>query len=154
MISLIETIRYLSHARKIKTLRVISLSFFDNYPCDALTCLSLLISSPPLLGIVFLCCKVFWDRKSGIKYPANRAFFAAWFLPCTSRWRGKHSCHLACLRSHVLRAYCNFESKQAISITLFRPRPNNKNHRKAILTGLPKPIFPGGGGTAHSQATT
>ena len=26
---------------------------------------------------------------------------------------------LACLRSHVLRAYCNFESKQANSITLF-----------------------------------
>ena len=26
--------------------------------------------------------------------------------------------YLACLRSHVLRAYCNFESKQANSITL------------------------------------
>ena len=33
---------------------------------------------------------------------------------------------LACLRSHVLRAYCNFESKQANSITLFGQRPNNK----------------------------
>ena len=33
---------------------------------------------------------------------------------------------LACLRSHVLRAYCNFESKQANSITLFGRRPNNK----------------------------
>ena len=32
--------------------------------------------------------------------------------------------YLACLRSHALRAYCNFESKQAISITLFRRRPN------------------------------
>ena len=32
---------------------------------------------------------------------------------------------LACLRSHVLRAYCNFESKQANSITLFGRRPNN-----------------------------
>ena len=30
--------------------------------------------------------------------------------------------HLACLRSHVLRANCNFESKQAISITLFGRR--------------------------------
>ena len=27
--------------------------------------------------------------------------------------------YLACLRSHVLPAYCNFKSKQAISITLF-----------------------------------
>jgi len=29
------------------------------------------------------------------------------------------------LRSHVLRAYCNFESKQANLITLFVRRPNN-----------------------------
>ena len=34
--------------------------------------------------------------------------------------------YLACLRSHVLRAYCNFESKQANSTTLFGRRPNNK----------------------------
>ena len=34
---------------------------------------------------------------------------------------------LACLPSHVLRAFCNFESKEAISITLFGRRPNNKN---------------------------
>ena len=33
--------------------------------------------------------------------------------------------YLASLRSHVLRAYCNFESKQANSITLFGRRPNN-----------------------------
>ena len=39
--------------------------------------------------------------------------------------RGKYSSrvaclvYLACLRSHVLRVYCNFESKQAISISLF-----------------------------------
>ena len=33
--------------------------------------------------------------------------------------------YLACLLSHVLRAYCNFESKQAISISLFGRRPNN-----------------------------
>ena len=32
--------------------------------------------------------------------------------------------YLACLRSHVLRAYCNFESKQANSITLFERHPN------------------------------
>ena len=37
---------------------------------------------------------------------------------------------LACLRSHVLRAYRNFESKQAISITLFGRRPSKKNIRK------------------------
>ena len=34
--------------------------------------------------------------------------------------------YLVCLRSHVLRAYCNFESKQANSITLFGRHPNNK----------------------------
>ena len=33
--------------------------------------------------------------------------------------------YLACLRSHVLRAYCNCELKQAILITLFGRRPNN-----------------------------
>ena len=31
----------------------------------------------------------------------------------------------SCLRSHVLRAYCNFESKQVNLITLFGRRPNN-----------------------------
>ena len=32
--------------------------------------------------------------------------------------------YLACLRSHLLRAYSNFGSKQAISITLFGRRPH------------------------------
>ena len=33
--------------------------------------------------------------------------------------------YLPCLRSHVLRAYCTFASKQAVSIALFGQRPNN-----------------------------
>ena len=33
--------------------------------------------------------------------------------------------YLDCLRSHVLRAYCNFESKQTISITRFGRRLND-----------------------------
>ena len=33
--------------------------------------------------------------------------------------------YLACLLSHVLRAYCKFESKQANWITLFGRRTNN-----------------------------
>ena len=33
--------------------------------------------------------------------------------------------YLACLSSHVLRTYCNFESKQANSFTLFGRHPNN-----------------------------
>ena len=45
---------------------------------------------------------------------------------CVVTERGRHSRCLACLRLHVLRAYCNFESKQASSITLSGPRPNNK----------------------------
>ena len=61
-----------------------------------------------------------------MKYPASRTFFSAWFSLCTSRSRGRHSRRLACLRSHVLRAYCNFESKQANSITLFGRRPDWK----------------------------
>ena len=67
----------------------------------------------------------FWDRKSGIKYHANRAILPSWFSACTSGSRGRHSRRLACLRSHVLRAYCSFESKQAISITLFGQRSKN-----------------------------
>ena len=35
---------------------------------------------------------------------------------CRDTSRGRHSRRLACLRSHVLRAYCNFESKQAICL--------------------------------------
>ena len=43
---------------------------------------------------------------------------------CCDTPRDRHSRRLACLLSHVLRAYCNFESKQANSITLFGRRPN------------------------------
>ena len=57
------------------------------------------------------------------KQDAMGALFLACFLPCTSRSRGKYLRRLVCLRSHVLRAYCNFESKRAISITLFGRRP-------------------------------
>ena len=61
------------------------------------------------------------------------AFFPVCFLPCASCSRGGDSRRLVCLRSHVLRAYCNFESKQAISINLFRRRPNTENVRKHQL---------------------
>ena len=37
---------------------------------------------------------------------------------CRDASRSRLSHRLACLRSHVLRAYCNFESKQVISISL------------------------------------
>ena len=43
--------------------------------------------------------------------------------------------YFACLRSHVLCAYYNFESKQADSITLFGRRPNNKPYTK-IFRGI------------------
>ena len=32
-----------------------------------------------------------------------------------------------------LRAYCTFASKQAVSITLFGPRPNNKDSKLVVL---------------------
>ena len=72
-----------------------------------------------LLGIAFLCCKVFEIIKVGSSmYHVSRAYFPVCFLYCT-----RHSHCLACL--HVLLAYCNFESKQATSITLFGRRANN-----------------------------
>ena len=110
---------------------------------------------PALLGIVFLWCKVFDILKGGVKYPASRAYFPAYFLPCTRRSRGRHSRRLACLRSHVLRAYFNFESKQAISVTLFGRRPNNNdsvNSTRAHAPPTPPPppgichLFGPGGG--------
>ena len=74
-----------------------------------------------LLGIAFLCCKVFEIVKVGSNlYPVSRAFFLVCFSSCT-----RHSRHLAYLHSHVLCAYCNFESTQVISITLFGRHANN-----------------------------
>ena len=35
--------------------------------------------------------------------------------------------YFRCLHLQVLRAYCTFASKQAVSITLFGPCPNNKS---------------------------
>ena len=54
---------------------------------------------------------------------------------CRDTSRGRLSRRLACLRSHALRAYCNFKSKQAISITLFGRRPNNKTRNERLATG-------------------
>ena len=46
--------------------------------------------------------------------------------------------YLRCLRLQVLRAYCTFASKQAVSITLFGPCPNNKTFSLRATTALPK----------------
>ena len=54
---------------------------------------------------------------------------------CRDTSRGRLSRRLACLRSHTLRAYCNFKSKQAISITLFGRRPNNTTRNERLATG-------------------
>ena len=45
------------------------------------------------------------------KQDAMGAFFPACFLPCTSRSPGRYSRRLACLHSHVLRAYCNIDAQ-------------------------------------------
>ena len=68
----------------------------------------------------------FWEHKSGIKYPPTRTFFLTCFLHTLNRSQGKYSRRLACLCSLVLCADCNFESKQAISKTLFWQCPNNE----------------------------
>ena len=51
---------------------------------------------------------------------------------CCDTARSRHSRRSACLRSHVLRAYCNCESKEANSITRFGRGPNKK-HLLALL---------------------
>ena len=57
-------------------------------------------------------------------------------MVCCDTARNRHSrrlaCYLACLRSHVLRAYRNFESKQANSVTLFGRRPNNNTFLNSL----------------------
>ena len=87
-----------------------------------------------------LCYKVFENVKVGSSCLLGDFFFPACFLPCASRSRGRHSRRLARLRLHVLRAYCNFESKQAISITLFGRRPNNNNNNMNMNMSMIKII--------------
>ena len=73
------------------------------------------------------------ERENKTKTKQNKQdgvgpFFPACFLPCKSRSRGRYWRLLVCLHSLVLRAYCNFESKRPISITLFGRGPNKKTY--------------------------
>ena len=107
----------------------LSLSFPSNWNLS-LRCFNMFIAfnffvpAPLRIDCVSLL-QGFWGGKSGIMYLASRAFFLACFLPCTSCSRVKKARRFARLRSHVLRAYCNFESKQAISKTKFGRRSND-----------------------------
>ena len=90
----------------------------------ALTCSSLLNSSS--LHCWELCQSLlqgFWDRKNGIKYLSSKAsLWHAFYLVrvvCVADICVAWLVYLTCLRSHILRAYCNFESRQEISKTLF-----------------------------------
>ena len=56
---------------------------------------------------------------------------------CCDTSCGRHSVRLACLRSHVLCAYSNFELKQANSIAVFGWRPN-KNLQDTFSHNLGK----------------
>ena len=58
----------------------------------------------------------FWEGAGGWNLKINAVLWHT----------ARQTVYLACLPSHVLRAYCNFESKQANSITLFGRRPNKK----------------------------
>ena len=51
------------------------------------------------------------NNNNNKKQDAMGAFFPACFLPCTSRSPGRYSRRLACLHSHVLRAYCNIDAQ-------------------------------------------
>ena len=71
----------------------------------------------------------FWDRISAIKCRvlAELSFLHVSYIVQDVRMadiRLASLVYLRCLRWHVLRAYCTFASKQAVSITLFGPRPN------------------------------
>ena len=54
--------------------------------------------------------------------------------------RGRHSRRLGCLSSHVLRSHCNFESKQANSITLFGRRDATVKHDTFFIALLPASV--------------
>ena len=68
-------------------------------------------------------------RDPGTQLNATKINFAIIQQPCQSGQQGsqycdaavhcRHSRHLAVLRLHVLRAYCNFESKQAKVLDYF-----------------------------------
>ena len=88
-----------------------------------------------LYGIEFLCCKIV-ERKivevglitllaellSGTFFTLYESFAWETFASLVLfAW-------LVLIHSHVLRAYCNFESKRAISITLFGRGPNKKTY--------------------------
>ena len=78
---------------------------------------------PALLGIVFLCCKVFYIVKVGSSFPSGILLYEV------VRVADIHVAglvYLAYLSSHVLRAYYNFESKHAISKTLLGRCPNKR----------------------------
>ena len=63
---------------------------------------------------------IIWQRPLFSLPPSHRAPRASFFLLPQHLYNAKRP-----LRRRELRAYCNFESKQENSITLFRPRPNN-----------------------------
>ena len=89
-----------------------------------------LIEDRALRNRLFPCFKVFEIVKVGSRtLLAELSFRHSFYLVRVVRVediRVAWLVYLDCLRSNVLRAYCNFESKQAISITLFGRRPNYK----------------------------
>ena len=93
-----------------------------------------LVFSIRLFSIANFFARYLWDVRNEDKFcvVTHRAvnIRVAWLV------------YLVCLRSHVLRAYCNFESKQANSITLFGRRPNNnKCSKHSLLSNFILPIF-------------
>ena len=126
-----KTGRLLCDVKNTISFRLI-LSFPPNWKLS-LRCSNMFIAFhffvPALLGIVFFFfCKVFVIFKvRSSTLLAERSFRHAFYLVRVVRVgdiRIAWLVYLACLRSHLLRDCCNFESKQAISITLFGRRPN------------------------------
>ena len=83
---------------------------------------------------MFIYCKVYGVVKVGSGTPlADLSFLYSLYPVRVVRVANiRVDCLLGLFYSHVLRAYSNFKSNQAISITLFGPHPNIKTPHGTI----------------------
>ena len=110
---------------KLKNTVSLRFIFFENYPYAALTCSSLLISSSPHYWELCSFVARFLRSQNWDQVPCLQNFLFGILLTLYESFAWQTFIPLVCLNSHVVRAYCIFESKQAISITLSGRCPNN-----------------------------
>ena len=93
------------------------------------------------LIVCFTLCTLFFNtfvsycrfvcRALALGHIVTRMNAVSWHIA----WQTFASLGLFTFARIALRAYCNFQSKQAISITLFGRRPNNKTRNKRLAIG-------------------